>query len=113
MGLMPPWATGRRGQNERPNEPPTIDYMREVTERMGDAIRNTHGKTYKVGQSRDVVGYAAGGTTEDYAYERTSDGGRGVDLAWVYELRDTGTFGFLLPASQIVHTSEENIASFM
>ena len=23
---------------------------------------------YEVGQSRDVVGYAAGGTTEDFAY---------------------------------------------
>ena len=63
---MPPWATGRRGDNERPNEPPTIDYMMEVTNRMGDAIKNTHGKVYKVGQSRDVVGYAAGGTTEGW-----------------------------------------------
>jgi len=110
--LMPPWATGRR-TNERPQNPPTIDYMTRVTNKMADELKKAHGKTYRVGQSRDVVGYAAGGTTEDYAYERTSEGGRGVDLAWVYELRDTGTFGFLLPASQIVHTSEENIASFM
>ena len=61
--LMPPWATGRR-QGEKPNNPETIDYLMEVTERMGQAIRNTHDKIYKVGQSRDVVGYAAGGTTE-------------------------------------------------
>ena len=36
---------------------------------MKDAIFETHGKNYTVGQSRDVVGYAAGGTTEDYAYD--------------------------------------------
>ena len=29
---------------------------------------------YEVGQSRDVVGYAAGGTTEDYAYLPTPQG---------------------------------------
>ena len=89
---MPPWATGRR-QNEKPNEPDTIDYMMEVTERMGNAIKETHGKVYKVvysfrmnivsnkiqvGQSRDVVGYAAGGTTEDYAYDPVD--GLGVKL---------------------------------
>ena len=65
---MPPWATGRHGQNERPEEPPTINYMMEVTNRMGDAIKNTHGKTLKVGQSPDVVGYAAGGTTKGESF---------------------------------------------
>ena len=60
---MPPWATGRR-QGEKPQNPETIDYLMEVTNKMGQAIFETHGKTYKVGQSRDVVGYAAGGTTE-------------------------------------------------
>ncbi len=52
---------------------------------MGDAILRTHGKTYEVGQSRDVVGYAAGGTTEDYAYH--PDNGLDIPYAWVYELR--------------------------
>ena len=74
---MPPWATGRR-TNERPQNPPTIDYMTRVTNKMADELKKAHGKTYRVGQSRDVVGYAAGGTTEDYAYERTSEGGRGM-----------------------------------
>ena len=52
---------------------------------MGDAIFRTHGKTYEVGQSRDVVGYAAGGTTEDYAYH--PENGLDIPYAWVYELR--------------------------
>jgi len=36
---------------------------------MAAKILETHGTVYQVGQSRDVVGYAAGGTTEDYAYD--------------------------------------------
>ena len=46
-----------------------------VTDKMKDAIFETHGKNYTVGQSRDVVGYAAGGTTEDYAYD-------GLNVSW-------------------------------
>jgi len=105
--LMPPYATGRR-TGERPNEPSTIDYMMAVTETMGDAITATHGLKYSVGQSRDVVGYAAGGTTEDYSYDDLK-----IPLTWVYELRDTGRYGFLLPPEQIEPTSEEVINSFM
>ena len=107
---MPPWATGRLA-NEKPDNPSTIDYMTAVTEKMGAKILETHGKVYAVGQSRDVVGYAAGGTTEDYAYD--SESGLGVNLAWVYELRDTGDYGFLLPTNQILPTAQEIINSFM
>jgi len=109
--LMPPWATGKR-QNEKPQDPETIDYLMSVTNKMGEAISNTHGKVYKVGQSRDVVGYAAGGTTEDYAYDKAPNG-FDIPLAWVYELRDTGRYGFLLPPEQIQPTSEEVINSFV
>ena len=66
---------------------------------------------YSVGQSRDVVGYAAGGTTEDYAYD--PEIGLDIPLAWVYELRDQGRYGFLLPPEQIEPTAEEVINSFM
>ena len=34
-------------------------------------------------------------------------------MAWVFELRDTGKFGFLLPAKEIIETAEEVINSFM
>ncbi|CBY09142.1 unnamed protein product [Oikopleura dioica] len=78
---------------------------------MGDAILRTHGKTYEVGQSRDVVGYAAGGTTEDYAYH--PDNGLDIPYAWVYELRDDGKYGFLLGPDEIIPTAEEVVASFI
>ena len=74
--LMPPWATGRA--DGLPNEPPTIEYMTSVSNKMASKIEETHGKVYSVGQSRDVVGYPAGGTTEDYAYD--SDIGLGFHI---------------------------------
>ena len=99
---MPPWATGRR-TNERPQDPPTINYLTRVTNKMADELKKAHGKTYRVGQSRDVVGYAAGGTTEDYAYERTSDGGRGTSEKLTNIFRIPGkTLGFLVYINLII-----------
>lgn len=43
----------------------------------------------------------ASGITVDWAYDR------GIKYAFSFELRDTGQFGFLLPASQIVPTAQE------
>jgi len=37
----------------------------------------------------------------------------GVTLSWVLELRDTGAYGFLLPADQIIPTAEETVAMFI
>ena len=73
--LMPPWATGR---DIFPEDPPTIDYLMNVTTKMNENIFKTHGSIYEIGQSRDVVGYAAGGTTEDYAFD--TENGLGVPL---------------------------------
>ena len=50
-------------------------------------------------------------STKDYAYD--PDVGLGIKLAWVYELRDTGRYGFLLPPEQIQPCSEEVIASYV
>ena len=52
-----------------PKKPETLNYLMCVSDNMAEAIFETHGKNYTTGQSRDVVGYAAGGTTEDYAYD--------------------------------------------
>lgn len=37
----------------------------------------------------------------------------GTRIAYVYELRDLGRFGFLLPAEQIIPTSEETVDSLV
>merc|ERR1719394_460176 len=98
----------RNTHQVRPDDPETLEYLMCISDKMKAAIYETHGKEYTTGQSRDVVGYAAGGTTEDYAYDDLQ-----IPLTWVYELRDKGRYGFLLPPEQIEPNSEEVIASFI
>lgn len=43
----------------------------------------------------------ASGITVDWAYDS------GIKYCFSFELRDTGRYGFLLPATQIVPTAEE------
>ena len=105
--VMPPYATGKK-ENERPNNPPTIESLMNISNKIGNAIHDTHGVQYTVGQSRDVVGYSCGGTTADYGYDDLK-----IPYTMTFELRDTGTYGFLLPADQIEPTAEEIINSLI
>ncbi len=43
----------------------------------------------------------ASGASVDWAYQR------GIKYSFAFELRDTGEYGFLLPANQIVSTARE------
>ncbi|XP_019501633.1 PREDICTED: carboxypeptidase A4 [Hipposideros armiger] len=45
--------------------------------------------------------YQASGSSVDWAYNN------GIKYAFTFELRDTGHYGFLLPADQIIPTAEE------
>ncbi len=65
-----------------------------LSTQMAERIRETSGYIYQPGQIYNIL-YAASGTSVDYVY---GDLGR---EAVSYELRDTGQFGFLLPADQI------------
>jgi hypothetical protein len=48
----------------------------------------------------------AAGSAKDWVY-----GSMGVKYAFVFELRDTGDHGFLLPKKQIIPTAEETLAA--
>jgi len=61
---------------------------------------------YTIGTSTNVL-YAAAGGADDWAY-----GGAGVTYSYCVELRDTGSNGFTLPASQIVPTGTETANAF-
>ena len=65
------------------------------------AIERTHGTQYRVGPSASIL-YTASGTASDWAYEKA-----GIKYSYTIELRDTGTYGFLLPRQQIIPTGEE------
>lgn len=62
---------------------------------------------YTVGTSTAVL-YAAAGGADDWSY-----GSAGATYSYTVELRDTGTYGFQLPASQIVPTGQETTAAFI
>jgi len=52
--------------------------------------------------------YYTSGTAQDWYYSKAS-----VPLSYTIELRDTGTYGFQLPATQIKPTGAENWAGFL
>ncbi|WVN86868.1 uncharacterized protein L203_102042 [Cryptococcus depauperatus CBS 7841] len=71
------------------------------------AIRMTHGETYETGQACDLT-FRSPGDSVDYSYGVT-------DVRWSYsaELRDTGTYGFMLPRNFIRPTAEEITAGLL
>ncbi|XP_049997548.1 carboxypeptidase A5 isoform X3 [Alexandromys fortis] len=64
------------------------------------ALHKVHGTEYTFGSISTTL-YTASGITVDWAYDS------GIKYAFSFELRDTGQYGFLLPASQIVPTAQE------
>lgn len=76
---------------------------------LGDTYRNevlaSGGVSYQVGQGA-VILYVASGSSKDYYYDQYTI------PAYTIELRDTGQYGFELPASQILPTARENWAGF-
>merc|ERR1711892_82937 len=82
-------------------ECPGYDAMFDLGNRGNDALYNVHGKFYEVGCIPCVL-YTAAGTSLDWAL-----GVAGIPYVYSIELRDTGSYGFLLPADQIIPTAEE------
>jgi murein tripeptide amidase MpaA len=70
------------------------------------AVYNVHGISFTTGQGY-YVPYPASGTSGDWGY--------GAHRIWAtcVELRDTGVYGFTLPASQIIPTCEEMYAGYI
>uniref|UniRef100_A0A3Q3VSS9 Peptidase M14 domain-containing protein n=1 Tax=Mola mola TaxID=94237 RepID=A0A3Q3VSS9_MOLML len=76
------------------------DELMTVGLAAADAIKNVHGKTYKVGTSPDIL-YPNSGSSRDWARFE------GIPFSYTFELRDNGTHGFKLPEDQIQPTCEE------
>ncbi len=81
--------------------PADNDLFLAVDEAMHDEILAVHGMQYDWGPIYSTI-YPASGSTVDWCYD-----GAGV-FEFTIELRDTGAYGFLLPADQIIPTAEEN-----
>jgi len=83
---------------------PVYDRYLEVANRANQELYATHQKIYEVGCIPCLL-YPASGGTIDWVY-----GDAGIPYAFAMELRDTGTYGFLLPPDQIIPTGEEVMA---
>ncbi|XP_006158909.1 carboxypeptidase A4 [Tupaia chinensis] len=79
---------------------PDAAELDEVARRAAKALASLSGTKYQVGPTCTTV-YPASGSSVDWAYDN------GIKYAFTFELRDTGHFGFLLPAKQIIPTAEE------
>ncbi|XP_045877207.1 carboxypeptidase A4 isoform X2 [Meles meles] len=79
---------------------PDADELDKVARRAAKALASLSGTTYQVGPTCTTV-YPASGSSVDWAYDH------GIKYAFTFELRDTGHYGFLLPANQIIPTAEE------
>ena len=80
---------------------PGYTRMLDLAERGNSALHAVHGKVYEVGSVSQVI-YEVSGSSLDWAL-----GVAGIPYVYAMELRDTGRFGFYLPAHEIVSTGEE------
>lgn len=95
------WLTPWGWTSELPKD---YSSMVTVAQEAVDALSKLYGTKYKIGSSTNVLYLAAGGA-DDWAH-----GEAGAKYAYTLELRDTGRYGFLLPAEQILPTGEETFA---
>uniref|UniRef100_UPI00398EEE1D carboxypeptidase O n=1 Tax=Pristiophorus japonicus TaxID=55135 RepID=UPI00398EEE1D len=78
--------------------------MMRVGEKAANALEQKHGTKYKVGPSSWILYYSSG-SSRDWA------GDLGIDFSYTFELRDNGTYQFILPEDQIQTTCEETMAA--
>ncbi|KAG0224138.1 hypothetical protein BGW41_005237 [Actinomortierella wolfii] len=85
--------------------PSTYSYMAGLAKAAADALRAVHGTRFRTGDIYHTI-QPASGSSVDHAYSI------GVKAPFAVELRDTGNFGFSLPASQIIPSGEETWEGF-
>ncbi|XP_005079722.1 carboxypeptidase B [Mesocricetus auratus] len=76
--------------------------LNAVVKAAAKQLASLYGTKYTYGPGATTIYLAAGGS-DDWAYDQ------GIKYSFTFELRDTGTYGFLLPESQIGQTCEETM----
>uniref|UniRef100_A0A674EI05 Carboxypeptidase A1 n=1 Tax=Salmo trutta TaxID=8032 RepID=A0A674EI05_SALTR len=65
-------------------------------------LASLYGTSYRCGSTINTIcKYQASGTTVDWTYNQ------GIKYSYTFKLRDTGRYGFILPANQILPTANE------
>ncbi|XP_073687856.1 carboxypeptidase A1-like [Garra rufa] len=80
--------------------------LHEVATKAVSALQSLYNTSYRYGSIITTIYQASGGTI-DWTYNQ------GIKYSYTFELRDTGYYGFLLPANQIVPTAEETWLALM
>ncbi|KAG9342277.1 hypothetical protein JZ751_016779 [Albula glossodonta] len=78
---------------------PNADELHALAKRAVDALESLHGTKYTFGSWIS--------TLSDWGYKN------GLRYSFTFELRDTGRYGFLLPANQIIPTAQETWLALM
>ncbi|KIJ49080.1 hypothetical protein M422DRAFT_205290 [Sphaerobolus stellatus SS14] len=81
--------------------PPDEEDILEAAHGAAAAVRHAHGTSFKVGRLCSTL-YQAPGNILDWMYEK-----KGVKYSYAVHLRDTGTYGYLLPSEWIRPVGEE------
>ncbi|OPJ76428.1 carboxypeptidase A1 [Patagioenas fasciata monilis] len=79
---------------------PDHQELHQIAEQAVAALSSLYGTDFEYGSIYSTI-YPASGSTVDWTYNQ------GIKYSFTFELRDTGWYGFLLPASQIIPTAEE------
>ncbi|XP_072255157.1 carboxypeptidase A2-like [Pyxicephalus adspersus] len=74
--------------------------LNTVGKAAASALSSLYGTQYRVGTICSTIYQASGGSI-DWTYDI------GIKYSFAFELRDTGRYGFLLPATQILPTAQE------
>ncbi|XP_078260581.1 carboxypeptidase O-like [Rhinoraja longicauda] len=78
--------------------------MMRVGQKAATALEQVHGTKYQVGPSSWIL-YSSSGSSRDWA------GDLGFQFSYTFELRDNGTYKFLLPENEIQPCCEETMAA--
>ncbi|NXN08223.1 CBPA2 Carboxypeptidase, partial [Indicator maculatus] len=81
-------------------EPADRDELDALGRAAASSIHSLYGTSFEVGSICKVI-YPASGGSIDWSYDY------GIKYSFALELRDTGRYGFLLPANQIIPTANE------
>ena len=83
--------------------------MKIVTDQLTSAIFDAFETKYETSKFNDVI-TKSGGRLTDYTFHKD---GLSIPYSWVYELRDTGDYGFLLPPKFVKEVGQEMTKSFI
>ena len=86
-------------------KPSDYNVLKSIADDAMESLTAVHGTQFQVGTPPDLLYVASGGA---YDHMKIT---RGIKYSYTYELRDTGFYGFNLPASQIQPSFEETFAS--